>query len=102
MGSSRFRAIVNLDDKGEITCFCPYEEYLQGLCVCREQYDCPEAMIEITVLPNSRPSDKGVSEIKKSAREVKKAERDLKKATDRIKQGVGRLEKATRGNRWRI
>lgn len=101
-GSSRFRAIVNLDDQGEINCFCPYEEYLEGLCVCREQFNCPEAIIEVTVLPNSRPSDKGVSEIKKASRETKQAGRDLKKATDRIKQGVNRLEKVTRGNRWRI
>lgn len=102
MPSSRFRAIVKLDDKEEIECFCPYDEYLQGKCVCREEFDCPEAFIEVTVLPNSRPSDKTASVIKKSARETKKAERELKKATDRIKQGVNRLEKATKGSRWRI
>jgi hypothetical protein len=55
---SMFRAIVNLDRDGDVTCFCPYENYLSGDCVCRnEGLDCPEAMIDITVMPNSRPSD---------------------------------------------
>lgn len=102
MSSSRFRAIVKMDDKGEIECFCPYDEYLRGQCVCREEYNCPEAFIEVTVLPNSRPSDKVASVIKKSSRETKRVERDLKRTTDRIKQGVNRLEKATKRNRWRI
>lgn len=102
MSSSRFRAVVKIDDRGELECFCSYDEYLQGKCVCREEFNCPEAFIEVTVLPNSRPSDKGVSVLKKSMRETKKAGRDLKRATDRIKQGVNRLEKVTRGNKWRI
>ncbi len=100
---SPFRAIVNLDDDGNVSCFCGYENYLKGDCLCRnEGFDCPEAMIDITVMPNSKPSDQVQGEVKKVTREAEKANRELKKATDRIKQGVGQLEKATKGTRWRI
>lgn len=100
--SKSFRAIVNLDSKGEILCFCPYDEYLQGLCACREEYDCPEAVIELTVLPNSRPSEKVSGESKKVQRAVKAAEKEIKRSADRIKQGVNRLEKTVGRNLWRI
>lgn len=99
---SPFRAIVHLDDKGEILCFCPYDEYLRGQCVCRDKYDCPEAMIEVTVLPKSRPSDKSVQSAERAAKNLKKANQEVKKANDRIKQGVDRLEKALRGSRFKI
>lgn len=99
---SSFRAIVNVDEEGDVTCFCPYENYLKGNCECRDQFDCPEAMIEITVLPNSRPSAQAKLGIKKIERELKKSGRTVKKANDRIKQGLSQLEKATKGNRWRI
>jgi len=59
-------------------------------------------MIEITVLPKSRPSEQVELGIKKIARELKKSERTVKKANDRIKQGLSQLEKATKGTRWRI
>lgn len=97
-----FRAIVNLDKDGDVTCFCPYENYLKGNCECRDKFDCPEAMIEITVLPKSRPSEQVSSGIKKVTRELKNSDRTIKKANDRIKQGLSQLEKATKGNRWRI
>lgn len=99
---SSFRAIVNLDEEGDVTCFCPYENYLKGNCKCRDKFDCPEAMIEITVLPKSRPSEKVELGIKKVTKELKNSERDMKKANNRIKQGLSELEKATKGNRWRI
>ena len=99
---SSFRAIVNLDVDGDVTCFCPYDNYLKGDCECRDKFDCPEAMIEITVLPKSRPSEQVGIEIKKVARDLKNSERSIKKANDRIKQGLSELEKATKGNRWRI
>lgn len=102
MATNRFKAIVHLDKKGEILCFCPYAEYLKGLCVCREEYDCPEAIIEITPLPNSRPSEQDASLIKKINKDNKKTVKELKKATDRIKQGVKNLERASRSTKWRI
>ncbi|KKM25941.1 hypothetical protein LCGC14_1589860 [marine sediment metagenome] len=99
---SSFRAIVNLDEDGDVTCFCPYENYLKGNCKCRNKFDCPEAMIDITILPKSRPSEQAELGIKKITRELKKSERTMKKANDRIKQGLSQLEKATKGTRWRI
>ena len=99
---SAFRAIVNVDEDGDVTCFCPYENYLKGNCACRDKFDCPEAMIEITVLPKSRPSEQAELGIKKITRDLKESGRNMKKANDRIKQGLSQLEKATKGTRWRI
>ena len=99
---SSFRAIVNLDEDGDVTCFCPYENYLKGHCECRDKFDCPEAMIDITVLPKSRPSEKVELGIKKVTRVLKDSGRKMKKSNDRIKQGLSQLEKATKSNRWRI
>lgn len=100
---SSFRAIVNLDEDGDVTCFCPYDKYLEGRCVCRAKgSDCPEAMVEITVMPHSKPSDQEKLEVRKIERVSKKLNKDLKQATDRIKQGVSQLEKATKGSPWRI
>lgn len=99
---SSFRAIVNIDEEGDVVCFCPYENYLKGSCKCRDKFDCPEAMIDITVLPKSRPSEQAELRIKKVTRVLKESERKVKKVNDRIKQGLNQLEKATKRNRWRI
>jgi len=100
--SEKFHGIVNFNAAGEVVCFCSYEEYLRGTCVCRETKDCPEAMIEITVMPNSKPSDKGIKEIKKAQKETTKALKKVTAQTNRIKQGVTRLEKAIKNSRFRI
>jgi len=100
--SEKFHGIVNFNEAGEVVCFCSYEEYLRGKCVCRETKDCPEAMIEITVMPTSKPSEKGVREIKKVQKETTKALKKVTAQTNRIKQGVTRLEKAIKGSRFRI
>ena len=96
------RVIVNVDVEGKIVCLCLHDDYLRGYCECRDKYNCPEAIIEdMTVIPNSRPSDKLLSGIKKTARDLKKATAVVKKANDRIKQGVSKLERDVRKNHWR-
>ncbi len=100
--SEKFHGIVNFNEAGEVVCFCSYEEYLRGKCFCRETKDCPEAMIEITVMPNSKPSDKGIQKIKKAQKETSNALKKATEQTNRIKQGVTRLEKAIKGSRFRI
>ena len=55
--NTKFHGIVKFNAVGEVDCFCTYEEYLRKGCACREQFNCPEAMIEITVIPGTRPSD---------------------------------------------
>ena len=86
------RGIVNLNERVEITCFCYELEYLQGKCPCREQYDCPMAIISMEVIPDSRPSDAGQ---KKAVRKL----REVKRETDKIKAGLAKLEAAVKKNR---
>lgn len=96
----KIHCILHLDGGGEIVCFCPYEEsLLPDRCVCREEYDCPEAFLEITILPKSRPSEQinlG-PQIAKVNREVKNVTREIRRAVAKeitsIKKGLSRLEK---------
>ncbi len=94
----KFHGIVNFNAAGEVVCFCSYDEYLKGKCFCREKKDCPEAMIEITVIPSSQPLQK----IKKVVKETNQALKKATAQTNRIKQGVTRLEKAIKGSRFKI
>ncbi len=98
----KFHAIVRFDSNGEVICFCSYDEYLRGKCACRDNYNCPEAMIDITVFPNSRPSDQEVKKVERAGKEINKALKKATEETNRIKQGVSRLEKAIKGSLFRI
>lgn len=88
-GNKKFHGIVRFDATGETVCFCSYEEYLRKGCACRERFDCPEAMIEITVLPGTRPSDQKIEFLKKAERKIKK----VSKSINSIKKGISRLER---------
>jgi len=98
----KFHAIVRFDRNGEVICFCSYDEYLRGKCDCRDKHNCPEAMIDITVLPNSRPSEQEVKKVERAEKEISKSLKKAAEETNRIKQGVTRLEKAIKGTRFRI
>ena len=76
-GNTKFHGIVRFDSTGEIVCFCSYEEYLRKGCACRERFDCPEAMIEITVLPGTKPSDRSMESLKKAGRKIKKVSKSI-------------------------
>lgn len=100
--TQNFHAIVRFDRQGELVCFCSYEDYLRGQSECRGKYNCAEAMIEVTVLPNSRPSEQGLQEVKKAGKEISKTLKKAAEGTNRIKQGITVLEKAVKGSRFRI
>ena len=90
--SKQFHGIVKLNAAGEVVCFCSYDDYLRNACACREKYDCPEAMIEVTVLPGTRPSDQDLLPLKEMERDIKKVSKNI----NSIKRGVSRLERDMR------
>jgi len=49
-------------------------------------------MIEVTVLPGTRPSDQDLLPLKKAERNIKKVSKNI----DSIKKGVSRLERDMR------
>jgi hypothetical protein len=100
--TEKLHSIVRFDDKGNVVCFCSYDEYLVGKCKCRDKFDCPEAMISIDVIPNSKPSEKVVSAAKNIASKAKRANQKAKKSFDSIKKGVSQLEKAVKNTRFKI
>ncbi len=88
--NKKFHGIVRLDPgTGEIICFCSYDDYLRKRCECRERFNCPEAMIEITVIPGTRPSDQTLAPLKEAKRNIQK----VSKSMNSIKKGVSRLER---------
>ena len=96
---TKLHAIVNFDNNGEVVCFCSYEEYEAGRCACRNNYDCPEAMIEINVIPGTKPSEQVTSQISAKSRELKSNLRDIEKSASKIKEGLSNLEKSLKGRK---
>lgn len=90
-----FRGVVNINDKGEVVCFCSQEEALQGKCICQVRDNCPEAIISIELIPGSRPSEKGV-------RRTSDVGKKLVKETTKIKEGLSRLEQAIKKTKFRV
>ncbi len=90
-----FRGIVNINDKGEVICFCSHTEALQGKCLCKNKDNCPEAMISIEVIPGTRPSEQGV-------KEVTRAKKSIAKEVTKIKEGLAHLEKSVKKIKFRL
>lgn len=90
-----FRGVVNINDKGEVVCFCYEEEALRGRCVCQKKYDCPNALISIEVIPETRPSERGV-------KRVEQAKEKVEKEVIKIKEGLSRLEAAIKKTGFRL
>ena len=90
--NKKFHGIVRLNSVYEVVCFCPYEDRLSKEGACRDKYDCPEAMIEITPIPGTRPSDYILEPLKKAQRTMKKVSKNI----NSIKRGVSRLERDMR------
>ena len=92
---TEFRGVVNINDKGEIVCFCSQEEALQGKCICLDRDDCPEAVISVEIIPGTRPSERGVKKI------VRTKENIVKEVT-KIKEGLSRLEQSIKKTKFRL
>jgi len=92
---TEFKGVVNIDEKGEIVCFCSEEEYLRGSCTCKFTHDCPDAIISIEVIPGTRPSELGPKKAEVALRKVAKE-------TIKIKEGLAELEKAIKGRKFRL
>lgn len=99
---TKLHCIVNLNVEGEVICFCSYEEYTQGRCACRDQYDCPEALIEVEVLPNTKPSEQAVIKLRNSSKEMEQALRGAEAGAKKIKEGLSRLEQTLTKSRFRL
>ncbi len=94
--------IVNIGSDGDIKCFCPYDEYLQGKCACREKYNCPEAILEVKVISGTKPSDQIIQPAVKATRDMDKVTRKIKGHARKIKEATARFEKSVKGSRFRI
>ena len=90
--NKKSHGIVRLNSDGKVVCFCPYDDYLRNRCVCRDKFDCPEAMIEVTVIPGTRPSDQDLEPLRKAERTIKKVTKNI----NSIKKGISRLERDMR------
>lgn len=90
-----FRGVVNINEEGEVVCFCSHKEVLQGKCSCQKKYNLPESLISIEVLPGTRPSERGVKKLEDAG---EKAIREVNK----IKEGLTQLEKSIRGTKFRL
>lgn len=90
-----FKGVVNLNKNDEVVCFCSQEEVLRGKCICKNRDDCPDAIINIELIPGSRPSEQTE---KQTTNTVKKITKDVIK----IKEGLVQFEKAVKDIKFRL
>ena len=90
-----FRGVVNINDKGDVVCFCSQREVLQGKCICHKKDDCPEAVISVEVLEGTRPSEKSINAVSKSIYEITQS-------TVKIKEGLSKLDQAVKKSKFRL
>ncbi len=90
-----FTGVVNINEHGDIVCFCSKDEVLRGKCLCQNRDDCPEAIITVEVLSGTRPSERGL-------RKIAKANESVVKQVAKIKEGLSKLEKAVKKSKYRI
>ena len=94
--------LVNISPDGDVKCFCPYEEYLQIKGDCRSKFDCAEAILDVSTIAGSKPSEQIPTALSVTSRDVKKASGDIIRQSRRIKEGLASFEKAVRGSKFRL
>jgi hypothetical protein len=93
-----FCGVVRLDSSGQLVCFCYEQDVKAGICECRRKFDCPEAKIDISIIPGTRPSETQGAEIVRVNRDVENAIKSTVKSAEKIKEGLSQLEKAIKRN----
>ena len=103
MNNTAFVGVVRLNDEGEMLCFCYQKDVDAGLCDCRRRFDCPEARVEISIIPGTRPSEVEAAATSQASRSLSKSVKDTVKGAEAIKQGLAQLEKSIQKNsRFRV
>ncbi len=90
-----FRGVVNINEAGEVVCFCSKQEELRGGCHCRKKYNCPDAIISIEVIDGTRPSDAAV-------KNLDKVHLKAVKEVSKIKEGLANLEKSIKRTNFKF
>jgi len=101
MTDESIRSLVCIEE-GKITCFCKLADWEREQYKCREIYDCPIAVLDVSILPNTRPSDEAKLGLKASEKKFLKGAAELSKSIQKIKQGITSLEKAAAQNKFRL
>lgn len=86
-----FLGVARFNEDGELICFCYEKDLKQGLCTCREKYDCPLANISVSPIEGSKPSDT-------FSQTIQATNKRLEKSASKIKKGLVELEQAIRKN----
>lgn len=98
-----FAARVRFDDEGNLLCFCQLRDPGAPVPECREDYDCPEARIEVAVVAGTRPSEQQAAPTKRALRNLEKELKGAARSVEKIKQGLLPLEQSIKKNpRFRI
>jgi len=93
-----FCGVVRFDSNGQMVCFCYEQDVKAGICECQRKFDCPEAKIDISIIPGTRPSEIQGAEINRTNRDVENAIKSTVKSAEKIKEGLSQLEKAIKRN----
>lgn len=93
-----FCGVVRFNEEGQLICFCYEEDVKAGICECQRKFDCPEAKVEISVIPGTRPSEIQKAEINRVNRDFTASMKSTIKSAEKIKEGLSQLEKSIKRN----
>lgn len=93
-----FCGVVRVDSNGQLVCFCYEQDVKAGLCECQRKFDCPEAKIDISIIPGTRPSDLEGADLARANRDIESAIKSTVKSAEKIKEGLSQLEKSIKRN----
>lgn len=103
MTNVSFVGVVRLNEDGELLCFCYQKDVDAGLCDCQRRFDCPEARVEISIIPGTRPTEMEAAADDQAAKLLSKSVKDTIKSAESIKKGLAQLEKSIQKNsRFRL
>ncbi len=88
-----FRGVVNINPQGEVVCFCSTEEALRGKCKCQRDHDCPEAIINFEIIQGSRPSERGVTKIRKTTAKIDRQVIKIRESLSQVEKSVKKFSK---------
>jgi len=89
-------------EEGVVTCFCKLSDWKSKQYKCRVIYNCPEALLDVKVLPFTRPSDEIKASVNTAIKSITKSTAAFGAAPNKIKQGIVGLEKAIEKLKFRI
>ena len=93
-----FHGVVRFNEEGELICFCYDTDVQTGRCGCLLLHDCSEAVVEVSIIAGTKPSEKNAKSLARASQGIEDIVDKVSESAGKIKQGLSALEKAIKRN----